>query len=203
VRSVVLGLFCAIVVACPSRGLLADVLTFDSLTVPANNLGTGVPNGYGGLNWSDFLYKNGTRNGAGFANGVVSPSNIVYTPDNTPGELLAIQGTFTLASAYFTAAWRDGLQITVNAYNGRLLVDSQQFTVDTTGPTFETFNFANITEATFTPSGGTLHPGYNPDDTGEQIVMDNVSIVTPEPSSVILAFVGAICLLLAACRLKA
>lgn len=188
----------------PGNSLLANVLTFDGASFPdmPNGVGGAVPNGYGGLNWSNVSYENSDV-GVGYANGVISPTNIAFNPNGNPAILLVANGTFTLSSGYFTAAWRDGLQITVNAYNGATLVDTQQFNVNTTGPTLETFNFTDITEAVISTSGGTLHGSYNPVGTGEQFVLDNLSVVTPEPSSLVLTALGAVGLILVARRRRA
>jgi hypothetical protein len=187
-----LGVFCLLALVCPDKSLRAEVLTFDDLTSPPSGLGISVPNGYGGLDWSNFSFKNGLTDGVGYANSVVSPNNMVYDRSGNPGDVTAIAGTFTLVSGYFTAAFRDGLQITVDGYNQGHLVDTSQFTVNTTGPTLETFNFSSIDEAVFTTSGGTLHPGYSPSDgVGAELAMDNLSVVTPEPSSLVLAALAA------------
>lgn len=196
-RKLLLGLLSLLALACPDKCLLADVLTFDSLTAG----GVAVPNGYGGLNWSNFGVLNGAATGVGYANGVVSPNNIVYNYSGLSAATMDNGGTFTLISAYFTAAWRDGMQITVSGYNGALLVGSDQFIVNTSGPVLETFNFAGITTIDFSTSGGTIHPGYNLADTnGEQLVMDNFSYSTPEPGGLALAAVGTVGLFLAARR---
>jgi len=203
-RSVTLRLFGLVAIVCSNRCLWAEVLTYDNLAVSANGSATVSLNGYGGLGESNLAYLDGTQIGVGYANGVVSPNNVAYDPGGTPSELLAMTGTFSLFSAYFTAAWRDGMQITVDGYVGAQLVDSQQFIVNTTGPVFETFDFIGITEALISTSGGTIHSGYNLQDTnGEQFVMDNLNVTTPEPGALALATVGAVGVSLAARRRRA
>ena len=138
----------------------ATIIGFDD--TPADAFGVPIPNGYAGLNWSNFGALNGpdaysADSTNGYTNGVVSPDNVAF-------DVFGLQATasgspFTFNSAYFTAAWNNGLSVTVTAYNGATQVGQQTFVVDATGPTLETFNFVNIDKVTFDCSGGT-NAGY-------------------------------------------
>jgi len=164
--------------------LMASTITFDDLS------GGSIPNGYGGLNWSNFYSLNGDTYGlSGYQNGVVSHSNVVY---NAYGDPAAVSGSpFTFNSAYFTAAWNDRLNIEAIGYLAGTAIYDTTFVVNTSGPTLETFNWSNIDEVYFRSSGGVNH-GYN--GGGEHFAMDNFTIngspaAVPEPASLIVWFV--------------
>jgi hypothetical protein len=76
---------------------------------------------------------------SGYVNGVVSGTEVAFTPYGDPA---AFSGSpFTFNSAYFTAAWYDGLDIHVDGYLASTLVYSTDFIVNTVGGSkFETFN---------------------------------------------------------------
>jgi hypothetical protein len=153
-----------------------------------------VPNGYGGLNWSNFYgLDTSVYEPSGYVNGVVSSNFVVYNAWGNPASF-SNSSTFTFNSAYLTAAWNDGLQITVQGFVGGLggtQLDSTTLTVNTSGPTLETFNWSGIDTVLFTSSGGTNH-GYN--GAGEHFAMDNVMInnplPTPEPGGLTLLSLG-------------
>jgi hypothetical protein len=159
--------------ACP--GARANTITFDDLT--GFGLGEVIPNGYQGLDWSNFSVLNTqvetTFHGPnGYANGVVSGLNVAV---NGNGLLAAVSASspFTLGSGYFTAAWTNGLTVDVIGYLHGTQVDSTSFLVSASGPTLETFNWANVNEVTFNSFGGTP-AGYA--STGTEFALDNLAI---------------------------
>jgi hypothetical protein len=161
----------------------AGTLTFDDISCN----GTQVPSGYGGLNWNNMYCLNAsTEPPSGYQNGMVSSPNVAY---NAFGNTAVVSDTsFTLNSAYFTGAWNDGLNITVTGYDsGHVQIDTTTFVVNTSGPTFETFNWTGLAELDFSSFGGTPH-GYN--GQGTQFVLDNMTINQPvgaaDPSSTLL-----------------
>ncbi|MGD0898711.1 MAG: hypothetical protein ABR915_12815 [Thermoguttaceae bacterium] len=171
----------------------ATVLNFDSL--PGDSVA--IPNGYGGLNWSNFYYLNAASysgNPSGYLAGMVSPNNVAYNAFGDPASFSSAT-TLTLNSAYFTGAWNDNLSITAKGYNGANLVDSLIFTVSSTAPTLEVFNWSGIDSVVLSSSGGTPH-GY-PEGSGEHFAMDDLTInggqqAVPEPSSVLIWGVAAV-----------
>jgi len=192
---IIAKLILVLVAAAGAESLEANELKFDDL--PKSSFGDStlyVPNGYGGLNWTNFLYLDVTTitEPSGFQNADVSPSSVA---GDAFGDQAKVSGSpFTFDSAYFTGGWRDGLQVSVNGYlNGRL-VDSKSFTVDTSGPTLETFDWPDVDTVTFFPFGGTPNPKFNG---GIAIfAMDNFKYApVPEPSSLALLSLGAIGLL--------
>jgi hypothetical protein len=180
-----------------SQSATATVLTFDDLNVLEND--TPIPNGYGGLNWSNMYCQKLSLLpfDSGYQHGAVSGTNVAY---NGFGNAASVSvGTFTFNGAYLTGAWNDGLNITVTGLLSGNPIYSQTVVVNTVTPTFFNFNYTGIDTLTFNSFGGTDH-GYG-DANGTQFVMDNFTINTPEPCSLALLSIGAIGLaILSRCR---
>jgi hypothetical protein len=185
-----------------SQPASAVVLTFDDLPDPGAGLSS-VPNGYGGLNWSNMGYMDpaariaGGTNVPGYLNGTVSQPDVAF---NGGGTLAVVSdGTFTFNGAYLTGAWNDNLNVTVIGKLGAAQLYSQTVVVNTQTPTFFNFNYVGIDTLNFSSSGGTPH-GFT-GGSGTQFAMDNFTINNvPEPSSVALLSVGAIGLAITARR---
>jgi VCBS repeat-containing protein len=147
--------------------LSATTLTFDNLPLSGES---SIPNGYGGLDWSNFYYLDSNTDVpiSGYSHGTVSAPNIAY---NGYGEPASISGTtFNFIGADLTGAWNTGLSITVDGYDHNVLVDQQTVVVNTTTPTWFDFDFNGITDLVFSSSGG-VSAGY--DGSGTQFAMDN------------------------------
>jgi hypothetical protein len=161
--------------------LQADTITFDDLP-NAGGGGTFIPNGYHGLNWSNFSYADGAAataltGGPGYKNGIVSGRNVAFNAFGIPSAFS--DGTFTLNSGYFTAAFSNEM-MTVAGYLNGVLQNTVTFSINTSGPVLETFNWSGINEVRFT--SGISQPG-------SQFVLDNLVItaqVVPEPLSLAL-----------------
>jgi hypothetical protein len=170
----------------------ADIITFDDIPVPAGfNSYVPIPNGYHSFNWNNFdaFYGPGTPH-SGYAAGVVSSPNVAFNVAGNPASFSSAT-QFTLTSAYFTGAWFDGLNITIQGLNGATVVDSTTVVVNATVPTLSSFNWTGLTEVAFASSGGTLHPGYAGSGSGPQFVLDNLTInAVPEPSSGLLTAIA-------------
>jgi hypothetical protein len=170
-----LGLLSLLLMGRPAK---ADVATYEGLSS-----GAPIPNGYAGLNWNNFSALDTTGfEPSGYVNGVVSGTSVAYNGYGDPAAFS--DSAFTLNSAYFTAAWNDGLNILVQGYLNSTLVNSVDFTVNTSGPTLETFNWL-VDDVVFSSSGGTPH-GYG--GGGEHFAMDDLTFnaAVPEPSAIIL-----------------
>jgi hypothetical protein len=157
----------------------AGVITFDDL--PDTSLYNHIPNPYAGFDWSPhFLYLDGADYPypSGYQTGVVSGPNVAFNENGLPANF-SRRMPFELDSFYLTAAWRDGLEVTVTGYLNDKMVDSKTLTVSTSGPTRETFNNWDVNKVVFRSFGGTP-VGF----TGYQFVLDNVRISpVPEPSA--------------------
>jgi hypothetical protein len=165
------------------------LITFDDLP---DSTSAAIPNGYHGLIWYSFhcldpVLTYGSRLN-GYKVGQISPDNVAY---NSGGSSASIVSTspFNFISAYLTAAWNDNMQVEVMGYAGTSLIFNNTYLLSATAPTLITFNYLGVDEVYFNPIGGTPHPGYN--GTGDQFVMDNLTLGVPEPSSEALLMLGA------------
>jgi hypothetical protein len=176
-RFVTLGVVAVLALTMACSQARALVITFDDL------VGSGpVPGGYAGLNWNNFHYLDGVHYSAsGYQNGVVSPDNVAYNAWANPASMsISSSASFSLDSAYLTAAWNDGLIVdVVGKLNGSSVYNSS-FTINTSGPMFADFGGVLVDDVTFTSYGGTAH-GYNGE--GAHFAMDNLTIDSiPEPA---------------------
>jgi len=174
----------AFAVAMPAQAA-TTLLTFDT---GIGNFSP-VPNGYGGLNWSNFYgYSKFNRGASGYKNGMVSPDFVVFKPNANPASISS-STDFQLASGYLTGAWNDGMTVTVKGYNNSALIYTQNFVVTSVSPTFVSFNNALVDNVVFSSAGGTSH-GYG--GYGYHFVLDNLTIGAnvPEPASRALMIVG-------------
>jgi hypothetical protein len=149
-----------------------------------------ISTSYGGLNWSNFYFENGTADSfsnTGYASGIVSPKQAVFNGGGQFAEITS-SANFTFNSTYLTAALNNGLNILIEGYQGTTLLESRSVTVDTTSPTLFSFNWSGINRLKFNASGGIFidNPDYGP---GEQFVMDNFTfneLATPVPTPALL-----------------
>lgn len=172
-----------------SHSANAAVLTFDDLT-PVE-LGT-IFDGYGGFNWDQFGYLNGAQHapGSGYDNGTVSGDYVAF---NEFANVATIDdGLFDFTSAYLTAAWNDGLNITVEGWNSGSLLYSTTVVVDTTGPTLFTFDYLGIDSLVFNSFGG-VNVGLG--GSGAHFAMDDFTFnesQVPEPGVLALLAMGLV-----------
>lgn len=173
----------------------AAVITFDDLPDPYYN---SVPNNYAGLQWANFSYLNTVYNASvygpnGYTTGTISGPRVAYNEYGTPASITG--PAFNLDSAYLTAAFNDGLQVEVQGFVGSILTYDNTYLVDSTAPSFVTFDYLGVDKITLISSGGVAH-GY-PNGGGTQFVMDNLTIsAVPEPSAHALFGLGFISLML-------
>lgn len=130
-----------------------------------------IDNGYGGFNWvqAGVYQPNGTIPGYVASSGqtiafIAEANNnqVGGYEDAAPGTALTItrQEGFTLGSAIFSAAFRDGLGITVRAYAdeaGQVLVGQTSFTVDRASQSAISFDaaiFGDIRRVEFDSNDG-------------------------------------------------
>lgn len=160
----------------------AAVIGFDDL---GDSSYTPLAGSYQGLTWDYWAAINGANYGpSGYANGVVSPGNVACGCGGDYGQSeqsISSASNFTLVSGYFTSAWNDGATLTITGLNGATTLFSTSAVLDTTGPSFLTFNWGGINKVTFSISGGTQSelPG-----SGNYFAVDDLSVsFVPEPQS--------------------
>jgi hypothetical protein len=146
---------------------VTTILTFDDLSY----LGVEgpIPNGYGGLDWSNFYYLNShlVVPVSGYTHGTLSGADVAFNAFGAPA---SVSGNFNFVGAYLTGAWNNGLSIVVDGYNQGVLVDHETVVVNTDVPKWFEFDYTGITKLVFSSSGGTP-AGYS--GAGPHFVMDN------------------------------
>jgi hypothetical protein len=181
----------------------ATTITFDDISTSPPFYEGSLPNGYQGLDWSYFLVQSHLPGASptGYDAGLVSGPNDAFGFAGFPASFSS-PTPFTFTSGYFTGAFNDGLNITIQGFNGATLLDSETIIVSSTAPTLEVFNWTDLTEVTFNSFGGTHNPAYPSagNTAGTQFVVDNLVIngsSLPEPgeySMIVVGLVGLIVL---------
>jgi hypothetical protein len=145
----------------------ATLITFDDLG------GGPIPNGYQGLNWSNFYVLNTSGfTPSGYVNGTISSPNVAFNAFGNPASF-AGSSPFTLTSAYLTAAWNDGLNVEVIGLLGVNTVYDNTYVLNTQTPMHINFNYVGIDTVEFIAFGGINH-GYG--GSGTHFAMDNLVI---------------------------
>jgi hypothetical protein len=174
-------------VFCPPGAAQAAVLTFDDLT----GLGGPMPSGYGGLDWNLYWIDvaNYYNNPSGYQNGMVSPSTALANIYTTPiTSSISSVDPFTFNGAYLTAAWNDGMSITVTGSLGGTKLYERTVVVDTSGPTYFVFDFKNIDNVYLHSFGGTHHEGFK--GYGAYFAMDDFTYNEPVPEPAAIALLA-------------
>ncbi len=189
----------------------ADFINFSSPLI--QGVEAPIPNGYAGFTWNNFSALNTQTDVTVMPSGY-KPANTdsasPYVAFNLYGDPASLSRStpFAFVGGFFTAAWRDGLQVEAKGLrNGTVLYDTT-FVLSATQPTFELLNYQGIDTLQFTSSGGTPH-GYAPpgldhhppltqfamDDllftAEDQVLSINSVVAAPEPSSFLLLALGA------------
>jgi hypothetical protein len=170
----------------------AATITFDDVNAAPQ---AAIPNGYQGLNWSNWSTMNPAASGlnpSGYTTSVTSGSWSAFNIGANPSEITG--SAFDLLGGNFTAAWNDGLQVTVNAYNGATLLHTATLDLSTTSVLAQVFSgWTNLTRVTFASAGGTPHAGFVA-GSGTNFAVDDLQItptaVTPIPGSLLLLLTG-------------
>ena len=201
-RSVLLSfLSLAILMSLATSAPSQTLVTFDDFDLShAHAYSTNIPNGYQGLNWTNFGIVNGILQSSalggylsGYNYGMVTPSNVAYNAFGNPAEIDSPGTNFSFLSAYLTGAWNSNLNIEVEGFNGAAEIYDTNVVASATNPTLFTFNYLNINRLYFNSYGGEL-AGFG-GGAGENFVMDNMTFeFIPEPSSLLLTTLGAVTL---------
>ena len=168
----------------------AVTLTFEDLKSICNTTpfeygyyNTVIQNGYGGLNWSNFMAIDAPQAYpvSGYTNGRVSGDIVIYNGWADPASVLQTTAPIVLHSAYLTGAWDDGLRVKADGYLGGVLKYTKTVTLSYYQPTFVNYGFNNVDRIEWSSLGGT------------HFAMDNLSYdiaPVPEPSSILTLLCG-------------
>lgn len=161
----------------------AMVQNFDGLT--CSDIGTPIPNNTGGLDWNSFFCMDGpnyANNPSGYAAGITSAANVAFNSFGSDATLSRSGGgLFSLTNGQFTAAWRDGLVITITGTRAGATVDTVTVRPSATAPTLVDLTaLTNVDSVTFSAKDGTCHPRYTPCDSSSsaaQFVLDDLRYI--------------------------
>ncbi len=176
----------------------AATITFDNLPAVSCVPSKTIPNGYDGLNWTNFGYDNGTVapcSVEGYGPDLTSSPNVGFNKGGTPASVTSAS-PFTVGSGVFAAVFNDGLTLSVTGKDGGVTVGTMNFVLSTTTADLETFSFGPVTELDFSSSGGTENPNLVMYGGGTQFAVDNLTVTpltvppVPEPSSIVLLSAG-------------
>jgi opacity protein-like surface antigen len=173
-----------------SAALLAGSAQAATITFDDRGQDRQVLTTYEGLEWTNMETMKGNLwgNHTGYAKGVVSPKNIAFNGEAVGvSKVAAVDGsTFNFESAYFTAAWLNGLKLKITGLLNGVTVESTTLTLSRSGPQLFDAHWMGIDELTF--------ESYIDECTtkGRQFVMDNLNISSgvPEPSTWAVMMVG-------------
>jgi hypothetical protein len=179
-----LALTCAVQIASSAAPAHATTLTFDDIAAVVSAVPFAIPSDYGGAwinGWSG-LAIHGNAIGGGYANGTVSSSYVAFGGGAAgPLQLDTKPLAIDFIGAYLTAAWNDDLSVRVEGFRLGTRVYDEVRVVDTAGPTWFEFDFAQVDQLRFTSSGG-IDAGLG--GFGEQFVMDDFAFQpVPEPGT--------------------
>jgi hypothetical protein len=175
----------------------ASLWTFDELATPEDIPGLNystIPDGYGGLSWSNFGVLDGSIRPAseGYHTGLVSPNNVAFNFYGDPASISLSGGLFNLDSAYLALALNldTSLSVQVQGLVGGTLLYDNTYTVHRDVPTFIDFDYRGIDRVVFITSPA------------QQFALDNltVTIPEPEPTTVGVVVCGLLCCVVVAFR---
>ncbi|TAH45313.1 MAG: PEP-CTERM sorting domain-containing protein [Betaproteobacteria bacterium] len=184
-----------------SAGANAGVLTFEGLNGNAPGIGF---SDYGGLLWSNFFALNPDTstdyNGSGYSTGRVSTPNVAF---NGQGDLASVKtsdgSNFLFNGGYFSAAWRTGLEVTIEGLIDNIVTRTTKIVVGvpTAGGAARVDFDWTIDELRITSTGGQKASTDLLGD-GTQFVLDNFTFNeqrnnnVPEPGALALLGIGLV-----------
>ncbi len=133
----------------------------------------------GGLTWSNFLcLKTDTYPSvSGYQHGTTSGTNVAFAYPGSTATLSRSGGNvFSLANAQITAAWRDGMTLTISGFLDSTPVATITLTPFTSGPILVDLSaMHNVNRVDFSRSGGTQHSGWV--GPGDNLVIDDLNYI--------------------------
>jgi len=201
----------AVVVLAALPAAAATVVNFDDIDASSGDVILDLLSPYQGFDWTNFsVYNvNNTSGFPGFTNGVVSSPNAAYTSGDSGGSplisIISSTSSFDFVSAYLGAGWYDGLNVTVEGFDGSTEDFSKTVTVGTGGAQLFTFNFDGINklEIFSTVTGSTTDPFGCGASGCSQVTLDDLTFTpssgpppppVPEPSMANIAALGFLAL---------
>jgi hypothetical protein len=155
-------LLAAVLLAIPAgaqpANTVTNLITFDDLP----DL-TGIPDGYGQLDWSGL--ETITAIGDGYSVGVISPPNCAFNPYGYDATI-SKHAPFNLVSAYLTSEAVPTMSLEVLGSAGTNVLYDQTYDLNYTSATLVTFNYTGVTKVKFLGTDG------------EPFVMDNLTVAS-------------------------
>lgn len=121
----------------------------------------GTVTGLGGYDWTNFGYIKDSEADAeigpsGFSRGVAAGHFVAYNNDGETGSTISSDyGNFNVNSVWLTAGVRDGMSVSIDAYDDGVLKYHTSVTIGDDAATKFTLGFRDVDTVTFTPTGGT------------------------------------------------
>lgn len=152
-----------------------------------------LPTGYSEFDWSDntmwVTSQLPSVLGSGFEYGTVGDASIVTGAGNAIS--MASSTPFSFLSANITSAWNTDHAFTIEGWLAGTLIHTSSGTTSYDKAYKFDFVFEGIDELRFIPGTGTDVPGGG---AGNHLVIDNITVITPEPCSLLLLGLGGLVL---------
>ena len=158
-----------------------QVLTLDNIVTTAGSRLSTIPNGYGGLSWTNAGLMNATWERVtygwnGFATALTSG---IFVGFNSGGLQMAMNVPvgqyFQLNSIALAAGWRDNLTLTITATRNNAVIYRTVLNLQVAyKTTLYTLKWSGIDKVVFDTVGGTPHPSLS--GTGTQFAFDDIDI---------------------------
>lgn len=150
---------------------------------------------YGGFTFTNWAVVDGPGYGpSGYTNVITSGQQSACGCAADFGQIftsISSGSAFNLVGGNFASAWNDGATLLVEGYLGASLLYSQNFILNTTGPSALSFGFNGINLVNFSISGGT--PSGLPGG-GDYFAVDDLQInavaAVPEPTTWAMMLLG-------------
>ncbi|WP_067069197.1 hypothetical protein [Roseateles chitosanitabidus] len=181
----------ALVLAIAASHANAVVVTFDDQN--PGIFGEPLPDDYQGLIWNNFGAANATGIPSGYWAGQVSGHVVAYNRSGATAQILSPLA-FTLNGFYMTAAWMDGLVVSIiGSYQGQVLY-STQLMPSATASNYYLLDWVGVDKIRFESiADAGVHPGYT-DGSGRHFAIDNLSyneaLTVPEPFTLALSLMA-------------
>lgn len=176
----------------PVTAQAADIIDFED---PDTGSFQYIGPNYSGLTFTNWAVIDGLGYGAsGYANVITSGQQSACGCAADFGQTItsiSSISSFDLVGGNFASAWNDGATLLVEGYLGASLLYSQNFVLNTSGPSALVFGFNGIDQANFSISGGT--PSGLP-GAGDYFAVDDLQInaaaAVPEPATWAIMLLG-------------